>query len=192
MKLLHIDSSIQGDASASRAISAAVVARLVADNPGLELVYRDLAADPIDHLTLAAFGTPEATGILEEFQAADVVVIGTGLYNFTIPSQLKAWIDRIVIAGKTFSYGENGPIGLATGKRVIVALARGAVYADGSPMASWEHGETLLRLTLAFIGITDLEFVIAEGLALGDDARTTAIRSAIERARRDVVEPVIA
>lgn len=148
MKLLHIDSSIQGEASASRAISAAVVERLRAADPGLEVVYRDLIVSPLPHLTLDSFAGLQAKDILEEFQAADVVVIGAALYNFTIASQLKAWIDRILIAGQTFRYGENGPVGLAGGKRVIVALARGGVYGEGSPLAAWEHAETLLRTML--------------------------------------------
>jgi FMN-dependent NADH-azoreductase len=192
MKLLHLDSSIQGGASASRAISAAVVERLRAGDPSLDVVYRDLAADPIAHLTLDALAAPQATAILEEFQSADIVVIGAGLYNFTIPSQLKAWIDRILIAGQTFRWTENGPVGLVTGKRAIVALARGAAYAEGSPVASWEHAETLLRLTLEFVGITDAEFIIAEGLAFGEEARKASTEAAVERARQIQIEPLAA
>lgn len=192
MKILHLDSSIQGDASASRAISAAVVERLRAADPGLEVVYRDLIASPLPHLTLDSFAALQSKDVLEEFQAADVVVIGAALYNFTIPSQLKAWIDRILIAGQTFQYGENGPVGLAGGKRVIVALARGGVYGEGSALAAWEHAETLLRSTLGFIGITSPEFIIAEGLALGEESRKASTDAALERAKQVVLAPLAA
>ena len=180
MKLLHLDSSIQGDNSASRAISAAIVAQFGAADGDLDIVRRDLAAAPLPHLTLDVLGSAEATAILQEFQDADIVVIGAPLYNFTISSQLKAWIDRILVAGQTFRYTENGPEGLAGGKRVVVALARGGIYAGGSPFASFEHAETLLRSVFAFIGIVDPQFVIAEGLALGDDARRASIAAALE------------
>lgn len=183
MKLLHLDTSIQGDKSASRVVSAAVVDRLRASDPTINVTYRDLASDPIEHLTLSAFGTPEAEQVLDEFLEADVAVIGVALYNFTIPSQLKAWIDRILIAGKTFAYGDNGPIGLMEGKRVIVTLARGGIYSGESPMAPLEHAETLLRGTLGFIGITDPEFIIAEGLAMGDEPRREAMAQALEAAQ---------
>lgn len=184
MKLLHLDSSIQGESSASRALSAAIVEQLRSADPALEVSYRDLAADPLDHLTLAAFAQPEATQTLEEFLASDIVVIGAGLYNFTIPSQLKAWIDRILVAGRTFRYDENGPEGLAGGRRVIVALARGGLYGEGSPFAHYEHAETLLRGTFAFIGIPDAEFIIAEGLNYGEDARKAAVDQAMAEVGR--------
>ena len=184
MKLLHLDSSIQGDASASRALSATIVERLRASEPSLEIAYHDLAANPLDHLTLEALAGEQAAGIVDEFLTADIVVIGAALYNFTIPSQLKAWIDRILIAGKTFRYTAGGAQGLAGGKRVIVALARGGVYSGGSPFASFEHAETLLRGALGFVGITDAEFIIAEGLALGEDARRAGLEAALEQARQ--------
>lgn len=183
MKILHLDSSIQGDNSASRALSAAVVDRLRSDQPEAEVVYRDLALRPIEHLTLDQFGTDEAQQVMADFLTADVVVIGTALYNFTIASRLKAWIDRVPIAGQTFQYGANGPEGLAGGKRVIVTLARGGVYSGESPFAPFEHAETLLRGVLAFIGITDPEFIIAEGLAISPEARQASIDTALEQAR---------
>jgi FMN-dependent NADH-azoreductase len=182
MNLLHLDTSIQGDTSASRTVSAAVVERLQAADPTINVTYRDLASDPIGHLTLDAFGTPDAEKVLTEFLDADVVVIGVALYNFTIPSQLKAWIDRILIAGKTFAYGDNGPVGLMEGKRVIITLARGGIYSGDSPMAPLEHAETLLRGTLGFIGISDPEFIIAEGLALGEEPRREAMAKALAAA----------
>ena len=101
---------------------------------GETIVYRDLAANPLPHLTFDAFAD---TSVLEEFLAADTIVIGAPMYNFTLPTQLKAWIDRIVVAGRTFRYSENGPEGLAEGKRVIVGLARGGFYSEGSPAARW-------------------------------------------------------
>lgn len=191
MKLLHIDAGIQGDRSASRAISAAIVERLSADRPDLTLIRRDLVADPIGHLLPGDLAGGEADAIASEFVDADIVVIGTGLYNFTIPTQLKAWIDRILIPGRTFRYGEGGPEGLAGGKRVIVALARGGIYTPGSPAAPLEHAETYLRGVLAFIGVTDPEFVIAEGLALGEEVRDAAVSAALQQAN-DVAGAVAA
>jgi len=184
VKLLHLDSSIQADASASRAVSKAIVQRLLSEWPDTEVNYRDLAASPLDHLTLALLAGREAAETLDEFLAADTIVIGAALYNFTIPSQLKAWIDRVLIAGKTFRYGANGPEGLAGGKRVVVALARGGLYGEGSPFAHFEHAETLLRGAFAFIGIPDAEFIVAEGLNLGEESRRAAIDAALGQAAR--------
>lgn len=182
MKLLHLDSSINGDGSASRAISAAIVDRLRETQPNVEVTYRDLVAEPLAHLTFGEWSQLDRGGDVQQFLDADLVVIGAGFYNFSIPSQLKAWIDRIVVRGRTFAYGESGPIGLAKGKRVIVALARGNVYGEGSPYAGYEHAETLLRTMFTFIG-ADIEFVIAEGLGRGDEARRAAIDAALERGR---------
>ena len=181
MKLLHLDSSIMGENSASRAISVAVVERLRETNPGIEVTYRDLAAEPIAHMTLDTFLALETGKEVQQFLDADVVVIGAGFYNFSIPSQLKAWIDRIAVRGKTFSYGESGPVGLAAGKRVIIALARGNVYGAGSPYTSYEHAETLLRSIFSFVG-ADVEVIIAEGLGRGEDARRASIDGALAQA----------
>jgi FMN-dependent NADH-azoreductase len=183
MKLLHIDSSIQGEASASRVLSAQIVEQLKAAHPGLEIVYRDLVAKPIDHLTFEAFTLPQPTEILTEFLSSDIIVIGAALYNFTIPSQLKAWFDRIIIAGHTFRFGASGAEGLAGSKRAIVALARGGVYSPGSPAASFEHAESLLRTLLGFIGLGKAEFIVAEGLSLGPDARKERLEGAILKVR---------
>ena len=133
MKLLHLDSSILGENSVSRAVSAAVVAQLKSAHPQLEVAYRDLVADPLPHLTLAALADHE---LVDQFLASDVVVIGAAMYNFSLATQLKAWIDRVSIAGKTFRYTEAGAQGLAGGKRVIVALSRGGLYGAGSPAAA--------------------------------------------------------
>lgn len=181
MKILHIDTSIQGENSASRRISAEVVRNLRAQAPAAEVVYRDLAAAPLPHLTLAEFAATESQAALAEFQVADVVVIGTGMYNFTVPSQLKAWIDRILVAGQTFRYTEAGPEGLAGDKRVIVALARGGYYGEGSPASALEHAETYLQSVFGFLGVRDVNVISADGLAMPDN-RVVAIEGAIQRA----------
>jgi FMN-dependent NADH-azoreductase len=173
--ILHIDASISGENSASRAISRSIVDRITGSGAREQLVYRDLAGEPLPHLTLDAFAD---SSVLEEFLAADTVVIGAPMYNFTIPSQLKAWIDRIVIAGKTFRYTEKGPEGLAKGKRVIIALARGGFYNDNSPAAALEHLETYLRGVFNFIGI-EPEFVVADGLSVSPEQRAESIKLAL-------------
>ncbi len=175
MTILHIDSSINGEASASRAISGAIVDRLTAADRGAQIRYRDLAADPLPHLTLDAFAD---TSVLDEFLAAETLVVGAPMYNFTLPSQLKAWLDRILVAGKTFRYTQTGPEGLAGGKRVIVALARGGFYNAGSPAAGLEHLETYLRGVFNFIGI-EPEFVAADGLNISPEQRASSIGEAL-------------
>jgi len=195
MKLLHIDSSILGGNSASRQVSAAAVDKLVKTTPGLEVVYRDLAAQPLshllgEHLAAAQGAAPESPVIqkdmaasqaaLEEFLAADIVIVGAPMYNFTIPSQLKAWIDRILVAGKTFRYGAAGPEGLAGNKRVIIAISRGGFYGAGTPAAALEHVESYLRGVFGFIGVTNLEIVVAEGLQVGPEQREKAVRGALQ------------
>jgi len=180
MKLLHIDSSIQGEASASRALTGEIVARWKAARPRAQVVYRDLAAEALPHLSLAALKRADEleaarnASVLEEFLAADVVVIGAPLYNFSVPSQLKAWIDRIAVAGKTFRYTASGPEGLARGKKVIVVISRGGVY---GPNAS-EFGESYLRFLFGFLGVDDVTFVRAEGLGLSAEHRQAALQAA--------------
>ncbi|HEV7439022.1 MAG TPA: NAD(P)H-dependent oxidoreductase [Methylobacterium sp.] len=197
MRLLHIDGSILGAHSVSRTVSAAIVDRLRSEIPDLAVTHRDLAASPLPHLsgaTLAgqqpnATNTPDvardvALGgqVLDEFLAADIVVIGAPLYNFTISSQLKAWIDRILVAGRTFRYGTGGAEGLVGHKRVIVAVARGGFYGPGTPYAPAEHAESYLRAVLAFIGVSDPEIIVAEGIAVGPDHRDRALTGALEAA----------
>ncbi|MGO9135712.1 MAG: FMN-dependent NADH-azoreductase [Methylovirgula sp.] len=192
--LLHIDSSILGGNSVSRTLSASVVAKLKVSDPSLSETYRDLAAEPIGHLSglhlAAAQGLAgqldpalehdlaEGSKALEEFLAADIVVIGVGFYNFGIASQLKAWVDRIAIAGKTFRYTEKGPEGLAGAKRVILAISRGGFYGPGTPAAGFEHAETYLRGVFAFLGVTDLEVIAAEGVAVGPEQREASVKAA--------------
>ena len=178
MTILHIDSAITGEASASRELTAAIVRELTAADPGAQVAHRDLAAGPLPHLTLPAFDEADSLAALAEFKAAETVVIGAPMYNFTLPTQLKAWLDRILVAGKTFRYTDAGPEGLAGGKRVIVALARGGRYDEGSPAASLEHLETYLRGVFGFIGI-EPEFVAADGLNFGPEQREQSIRAAL-------------
>lgn len=178
MKLLHIDSAITGENSVSRQLAAKIVNHLKSISTDLEITYRDLVAAPFAHLTLADMPPPgESTLVLDEFLATDIVVIGAPMYNFAVSSQLKAWIDRVLIAGKTFRYGETGPVGLAGDKRIIVALSRGGYYKEDGPMRGYEHVETYLRAVLGFIGVTP-EFVIAEGLLVGAEEKTAAIAGA--------------
>ena len=174
MTILHIDSSINLERSATRAISKAIVDQLKTARPGERIVYRDLVADPLPHLTLNAFAD---TTVLDEFLAADIIVVGAPMYNFTLPSQLKAWIDRLAVAGKTFRYTSAGPEGLVKGKRLIVALARGGIYSQGSPAAAFEHLETYLRGVFGLVGI-EPEFVVAEGLNLSPEQRESSLKQA--------------
>ena len=196
MKLLHIDSSVLGPHSVSRQVSAAIVDRLAKATPGLDIVYRDLSATPLahlsgSHLAAAQGAAPEAAlqpdlaagqTVLEEFLAADTVVIGAPMYNFTIPSQLKAWIDRILAVGKTFKYGAQGAGGLAGNKRVIVAISRGGFYTAGTPAAVGEHLETYLRWVFGFIGIANPEFISADGIQIGPDQRQKSVATALQAA----------
>ena len=193
MKLLHIDSSILGQHSASRELGAAIVARWQRDVRGLEVAYRDLAARPLPHLSGASLAQADAdeaataAAVMDEFLSADVIVVGAPMYNFGIPSQLKAWIDRVAVAGKTFHYTANGPQGLAGGKKVIVAATYGGLH----PVESGRNFvEPYLRQVFAFLGITDVEFVSAEGLSVSPEQRVASIADA--RARIDVELPLAA
>ena len=191
MKLLHIDSSILGDNSASRQLSGEVVKTWQAAEPGVVVTYRDLAADAISHFsatTLVVAGTAAelrnaaqqheaelSAKALAEFIAADAVVIAAPMYNFTIPTQLKAWIDRIAVAGQTFRYTEAGPEGLCGGKKVVIVSTSGGLHAG---QATGVAHEDYLKVLFGFLGITDIEFVRAHGLAYGDEVRTKAMSDA--------------
>jgi len=195
MKLLHLDSSITGEHSVSRTLTAELVAAQRRHHPGLEIVYRDLAKEPAMHLSpahLAAFqGAPvnsDALGqdlavgaqYMDELFAADILVIGAPMYNFTVPTQLKSWIDRVVVAGRTFRYTENGPLGLLpAGKKAFIASSRGGFYSGESPAKFLEHSETYLRGVLEHIGVTDVTVVRAEGIGMGPEARTSAVDAAL-------------
>lgn len=177
MTILKIDSSITGEASVSRQLTSAIVNQLVQGDLTQRVIERDLAAEPLDHITLAAFAD---TQVLDEFLAADTVVIGAPMYNFSVPSQLKAWIDRIAIAGKTFRYTADGPEGLVGDKRVIVAISRGGFYDNAHPA---EHVETYLGSVLGFLGIKP-EFVQANGIAAGPEQREAAIAGGMAEVER--------
>jgi FMN-dependent NADH-azoreductase len=193
MKLLHIDSSILGDNSVSRQLSAAMVDAVRQQHADLSVTHRDLAAQPVAHLSgeiLGAAFTAEADWnpvqraeraltdeLINEFLAADVVVIAAPMYNFSIPSQLKSWIDRIAAAGRTFKYTETGPVGLAGGKKVLIASSRGGVYSTDQGRAM-DFQEDYLRTVMGFVGITDVEVVRAEAVNMGDESRANAIQSA--------------
>lgn len=177
MTILKLDSSITGENSVSRVLTKGIVDQLRAAQPSARVVHRDLVESPLDHLTLDAFGD---TAVLDEFLDADMIVIGAPMYNFTLPTQLKAWLDRILIAGKTFRYTESGPEGLAGGKRVIVAISRGGFYEEGNAM---EHLETYLRGVFGFIGI-DPEFVHADGINYGPEQRQAGIANGLGEVER--------
>lgn len=197
MKLLHLDSSILGSHSASRALSVAAVEHLKNLNPDLYVTYRDLAANPVPQLSgaylsaLSRTSTSHAdelqrdialgSAILEEFLATDILVIGVAFYNFTISSQLKTWIDRILVAGKTFRYSETGVESLVGTKRLILTIARGGIYGAGSPTESFEHAESYLRSVFGFLGIKHPDVVIAEGLAMGPERREAALKVALDK-----------
>ena len=181
MKLLHLDSSALAGQSVTRELSAAIVARWQDAVPGLEVAYRDLDAQPIAHLTGPVLAKADAElaaegdRLMAQFLEAEVIVIGAPMYNFGVPSTLKAWIDRIAVAGKTFRYTETGPVGLAGGKPVIVASGRGGLYGDASPA---DFQEAYLRQVFTFLGIKDVEFVRAEGVAYSPQHRTDALAAA--------------
>lgn len=192
--ILHIDSSILAANSVSRQLSAKIVTRELELHPDAKIIRRDLVAESVQHLSVghmaawqgddsarAALADDLAAGetYIEDLFTADMIVIGAPMYNFTVPSQLKSWIDRVVVAGRTFQYGPSGPESLLPpGKKVIIASARGGIYTGDSPAATLEHHESYLRAALGFIGITDVEVIRAEGVAMGEEARALAITEA--------------
>ncbi|SMC22047.1 FMN-dependent NADH-azoreductase [Andreprevotia lacus DSM 23236] len=193
MKLLHIDSSVLADNSVSRQLTARITAEWQKSQPGIEVEYLDLATSAPSHLSLDSLGfrlgAEAATDIqraenalsealVSQFLEADVLVIGAPMYNFSVPSQLKAWIDRIAQAGRTFKYTETGPVGLAGGKTVIVASTRGGVYSTTEAMRALDHQESYLKTVLGFLGVTDVRFVRAEGVAMGEARKAEALQSA--------------
>jgi FMN-dependent NADH-azoreductase len=188
MNILHVDSSALGSYSVTRELGGAVVETLTRAHPGAPLIRRDLAANPLPHWAPAADASDPAvrtaSDVLDEFLAADVVVVGAPMYNFSIPSTLKAWIDRVMVAGKTFRYGANGPEGLAGGKRVVIVSSRGGIYSDG-PMQALDFQEAYLRKVFGFIGVTDIEVVRAEGVNLSPENKVRAVATALEAIRAD-------
>ena len=202
MKLLHVDSSITGDNSASRKLTQQVVNAWIEKHPDTQVEYLDLVANAPNHFTMAAMAprTGQTDGLsaeqvaenavsekmVSQFLAADVVVIGAPFYNFSIPSQLKAWIDRLAQPGRTFRYTAEGPEGLAKGKTVIIASSRGGVYSTSEAMQALEHQESYLKVVLGFFGITDVRIVRAEGLGMGPDAVAAAFASAANEVKAAV------
>ncbi len=194
MKVLHIDSSILSDNSVSRQLTRTIVAEWQAQHPGTTVDYLDLAAEAPSHLSAESLGfrlpaTATLTDVqrrenaisealVSQFLAADVIVVGAPLYNFSIPSQLKAWIDRVAQVGRTFKYTETGPVGLAGGKTVIVASTRGGVYSTSEGGRAMEHQESYLQTVFGFFGISDVRYVRAEGVAMGDAKKAEALDSA--------------
>lgn len=197
MNILQVDSSLLGEASVSRRLTAEVVAEYRAAYPGARVTYRDLAARPVGHLTgevLSALRpAPDAPPVTDpsiraevalteqligEFLAADLIVIGAPMYNFSIPTPLKAWIDRLAQPGRTFRYGEKGPEGLAGGRTAVIVSSRGGALKDTHLETALDHQEAYLATLLQFFGITDIQYVRAEGLALGPDSRDRALASA--------------
>lgn len=180
MKLLHIDSSAMGANSVTRELTAAIVARWQDKLPQLQVEYRDLDVDPLPHLSARSLAgadpveAAEAGRVLQQFLDADVLVIGAPMYNFSVPSTLKAWIDRIAVAGKTFRYTANGPEGLAGGKQVIIASGRGGIHTN-SPA---DFQEPYLRQVFAFLGVTNIEFARAEGVGISPQHRSDAMAAA--------------
>jgi FMN-dependent NADH-azoreductase len=194
MKLLHVDSSVLGANSVSRQLTAEIVADWRKLHPATTVDYLDLAVDTPNHFSADALGIkvglqaePTAAQkhenavsekLVSQFLAADVIVIGAPLYNFTVPTQLKAWIDRLAQIGRTFKYTDKGPVGLAGGKTVIVASTRGGMYSTSEGGQAMEHQESYLKVLFGFFGITDVRIVRAEGVAMGDAAKAAALAAA--------------
>ena len=196
MTILQLKTSINSSTGQSSQLAETFVARHRKANPGTRVIIRDLATDPVPHLTAERFGaftakpearTPEQQAVVEysnalidELRAADTIVLGLPMYNFGVPSTLKAYFDHIARAGETFRYTETGPVGLLQGKKAIVFATRGGMYA-GTPLDSQTD---YVRAFLGFVGIKDVEFVYAEGLAMGDAKKQVALaqaRIALER-----------
>lgn len=190
--LLVVRSSANGANSVSNKLIDAFLGAARSTNPALQVTDRDLDADPVPHVrsaTLAGIGRPApeteaaqptrelSDRLIGEMQAADLIVIGAPMYNFSIPSTLKSWLDHVLRAGATFQYTAEGPEGLLKGKRAVIVASRAGAYSEGAA-AAMDHQLGYLRLLLGFIGITDVDVVLAEGLAFGEDAALAAIGAA--------------
>jgi FMN-dependent NADH-azoreductase len=196
MSILLVTSSPRGSSSHSTRIATELADRLRAADPEATLVVRDLAAHPLPHIGSdysAGIYMPsekrsdrqaEVVGVSDEavdqLLAADTIILATGLINFSISSTLKSWIDHVARAGRTFSYGKEGPKGLVTGKKVYIVLASGGVYSEG-PAVQLDHAVPYLRNVLAFIGLTDVEVIRIEGVGMGPEATDAALRKATDR-----------
>ncbi len=201
--ILHLSSSVRSQGSISRQLTSEFVQRLQAARPGARVIERDLAKSPVPHLSeqmMSAYFTPAAQRseeqartirlsdeLVAELMSADIVVVGAPMYNFSISSTLKAWIDHVARAGMTFKYNEQGqPVGLVQGKKFVIFTARGGIYSSG-PAKVLDFHETYLRGVLGFLGITDVSFVHTEGVAMGEDAVNSALANS-----RDAMDPLIA
>ncbi|MDB5990244.1 MAG: FMN-dependent NADH-azoreductase [Herbaspirillum sp.] len=196
--ILHLNTSIRSSGSHSRTLSGEFLGKLAAQGKDV-VIERDLAGQPVPHLdeaTMGAFFTPAdkrspaqnqalelSDTLIAEVQAADSIVIGAPMYNFSISSGFKAWIDHVARAGVTFKYTEKGPVGLLQGKKVYVFTARGGVYSHG-PAVSMDFHETYLRAVLGFLGLSDITFVHTEGLGMGEEA----VNRAVAQTRSTVAE----
>ena len=194
--ILLIQSSSNLASSVSRDLSESYIKDYKAAHPDATVTERDLVTAPIPHLGVdllgGFFGKPEALTdaqkaalavsdtLVKEIEDASLIVIGVPMYNFSIPSALKAWIDHVIRAGRTFRYTDTGPQGLVTGKKAVLFLASGGVYSEG-PYKPYDFQETYLRAILGFIGLTDVTVVRAEGLALGAESATKAVADARAR-----------
>lgn len=189
-KVLHINSSITGDNSVSRELSRELIERLTQTSEGIELIERDFSKQPIPHLDSARLGalfTPAearsaeqnqavafADQLIDELMQADMVVIALPMYNFTIPSMLKAWVDHVARAGVTFQYTDTGPVGLLSGKKAYLVSALGGKHEAGGS----DFMRPYMKLILNFVGITDIEFISADGLSMGDEPRAAGLAAA--------------
>jgi len=194
--ILFVSSSPRGAQSHSTKVAEQVIAGLVAETPDATVVRRDLNRAPLPHVDEAylgaVFGAPESRSaeqarlvalsdqLIDELFAADVIVIASAMINFTVPSTLKTWFDYVARAGKTFRYGDKGPVGLVTGKRVVVVEAKGGIYSEG-PMKVHDHQLPWLRFILSFLGMTDVEVIQVEGVALGPEKTSQSIAEATSR-----------
>jgi FMN-dependent NADH-azoreductase len=201
--VLVINSSASGNDSVSRVLVAEAVSKLLAAYPAASVVHRDLDANPVPHLTTQnlagvrgiAKSDPEFVArklsdeLIAELRAAETIVIGAPMYNFSVSTLLRSWFDHVLRAGQTFSYSEAGPKGLLEGKKVIVIESRGGLYSEG-PAAAADFQEPYVRHLLAFMGITDVKFVHAEKLGYGADAREAALKHAKAQIAAIVDQPV--
>ncbi|KQW97150.1 FMN-dependent NADH-azoreductase [Massilia sp. Root418] len=197
--ILVINSSVSGNASVSRLLVGDVVQRLIDINPQAHLTYRDVGQDPIPHLTPANVAGVRAIAqteeelatrtlsdqLIAELQAADLIVIGAPMYNFSIPSSLRTWFDHVLRPRVTFAYGPSGPEGLLKNKRAIVVESRGGLYSEG-PSRTIDFQEPYLKQLLGFIGIDDVSFIRAEKIGSAPEGRAAAVESAREQSARAI------
>jgi len=194
--LLHIDSSPLGDASVSRQLTAEIASAWTKANPGGTVSHLDVAATPLDHLTAELMQVVKfrnldglndrqqqelatTDALVDQLLASDILVIGAPMFNFSVPSQLKTWIDRICQAGRTFRYTETGPVGMVTGKKAIIISTRGGIHSTNPAVTALDHQEAYLKTVLGFIGITDVTIIRAEGMGMGPAVKDPAIEAAL-------------